>query len=48
MPRNNGKARKAWRKRRANLKIVTPEERLVMAIFGSSNYGGVKPGTKDS
>lgn len=45
MARNNSKARKAWRKVRAE--SLNSHERLLMAIFGTPYSGAdhVKPGT---
>lgn len=51
MPRNNGKARKQWRKDRlAYLKTIKdPGERLLMNIFGNRQKVafGAKPGTNE-
>lgn len=50
MGRNNSKARKKWRKDRAeNLgRELTPEERLLFAIFGERPTYGLydRPGTE--
>lgn len=37
MPKNNGKARKDWRRKRAELAqgILDPQQRLLYAIFGT-------------
>lgn len=50
MPKNNSKKRKAWRRIRARQlhMDITPQERLLMAIFGQRFEGSddSKPGTQ--
>lgn len=45
MPKNNGKRRKNWRKKRASLMTINPQERLLWAIFGAKVGDDVKPDT---
>lgn len=49
MPKNNSKARKSWRKQNIvaykDARRKSPEERLLMAIFGVSFRFPPKPGT---
>lgn len=52
MPRNNSKARKAWRKQQIvllrDLHHDSPDERILRAIFGERHpaYTTPKPGTE--